>query len=663
MARLSSGQKIQKRLVENITLLWTLCETPDRPREHKLDGSLDTNRQLSLAREKQLVDSFSFISASTDDMLRVMAVCIEEDADKNGITIRLASNTGDLSHVTQGFNSIAHTLEAASSRAKSRSDGQQELFRQIVMLDEPRILSRLRSRHAVRSPKTRGKPSLLPLLSKTIHDPSIHERDGVTKNSLTSVQSYSKQLSERFADFEEVRDCDSTKNASLNVLVDVLILISGFDIVSLQTVLESSSLLDPSLKAYLPLALSKLGRYHRTACDLIDAARSSQYTLFRRISVQAIKKPELDMDIIAGHSTGFDQTLQRVTRSSPKYRHTSYNQESVSTARANFQSRVNNCTTPWKVHAEIQLLLFYQQATPLNRPRIIGSSKSACYLCDLFIQRHGQFQVPRTHGRLYDRWIIPEWSINERSTTGYLRSAVDRLNAALEAKIIYILMNERLRASHPAESVLFSREPWSSNPTLSKACSRETIGQTAEPVAVDPTRGPSDPLSNLSSSSLSKPSESVERDRAKAQPCVEERQAELPSLQPVTAVRNVSPGESACCKFTHQNDSLIVQTDVGRIYTSWNVHSMNSTYDLFLPRRACWIQVKCLDSDDPRTQNNGRFDFVDVRSLARSHDHVVEDGAALSSKELALQIRGHTLLIKYSFEDPGDRETSGVINA
>lgn len=119
IAGLSAGQKIQKRLVENITLLWAMCEIPDLPKENKLHSSHDERRQLSLDREQQLVDNFAFISASTDNMLRVMAVCIEEDPDQNGMTIRLASNTGDLSPVIQGFKDIARTLEQASSKCRA----------------------------------------------------------------------------------------------------------------------------------------------------------------------------------------------------------------------------------------------------------------------------------------------------------------------------------------------------------------------------------------------------------------------------------------------------------------------------------------------------------------------------------------------------------------
>ena len=117
-AELSSSQRIQKRLVENITLLWAICEVPDLPKENVLRESSDKRRQLSLEREKQLVDYFAFISATTNDPLRIMAVCIEEDSDEKGMTIRLASNTGDLSSVIQGFREIARTLEKASSKCK-----------------------------------------------------------------------------------------------------------------------------------------------------------------------------------------------------------------------------------------------------------------------------------------------------------------------------------------------------------------------------------------------------------------------------------------------------------------------------------------------------------------------------------------------------------------
>jgi hypothetical protein len=55
----------------------------------------------------------------------------------------------------------------------------------------------------------------------------------------------------------------------------------------------------------------------------------------------------------------------------------------------------------YKVHAD-----FHEAHPDLQRPRIICSSKSACYMCNLFFRC---FQVPRTQGRLYDKCTLPDW--------------------------------------------------------------------------------------------------------------------------------------------------------------------------------------------------------------------------------------------------------------
>ena len=57
---------------------------------------------------------------------------------------------------------------------KWRVDVRLDLFRQIVMRDNARILSRLRSRHAERPRSTVGKPGRFALLSQTINDSSIN---------------------------------------------------------------------------------------------------------------------------------------------------------------------------------------------------------------------------------------------------------------------------------------------------------------------------------------------------------------------------------------------------------------------------------------------------------------------------------------------------------
>lgn len=118
-------ERLRETMIENITLLWTLSEVPERPKENRTKCEIDKSRQLTLEREVQLASSLAFISASTDNMLRVMAVCIEEWPDQQGLTIRLASNTGDLSRISKSFKDIADTIERAALRGinfSNRSD-------------------------------------------------------------------------------------------------------------------------------------------------------------------------------------------------------------------------------------------------------------------------------------------------------------------------------------------------------------------------------------------------------------------------------------------------------------------------------------------------------------------------------------------------------------
>lgn len=112
----SWGSVSRNRLVENITLLRMLNEIPESTKEHTLPDVNDPKRGLSLQREKEIVDNLAFLSSITDDRSRIMAVCIEEEANLEGLTIRLAVNDGDLVEEKRGFEEIARVLELAALR-------------------------------------------------------------------------------------------------------------------------------------------------------------------------------------------------------------------------------------------------------------------------------------------------------------------------------------------------------------------------------------------------------------------------------------------------------------------------------------------------------------------------------------------------------------------
>ena len=422
------------------------------------------------------------------------------------------------------------------------------------------------------------------------------------------------------------------------MLIEVLIEIDKFDVDGLQTVLAMSRTLNPNLKASLPQALSKIGRYFRTACDLINAARSPELTIFRRISVRPIDKPHVDMAFMADHSVGFDQAAQRVTGSSHQHLLNTYGSQSLSAARTKFQSRMSNCPVLWKVHAEVQLLLFYEQQPHVSRPRIIGSSKSACYLCDLFIQLHGGFSNPRTHGKLYDRWILPEHAVR-----GHLVSVIDRFNAALEAKIKNTLRSKTRPLPPPNESVLLLRQPWSSNSTLAEPHEQASIQEIIDPVHVSPSKDQTEPPSNNSPRSPTTQTTATSQNQPVAQAHVDNVPPAIHPTQPTEVIRRLSRGDSMTHKLINSQDTLIIETGPVRLHASRDSSALNAT--------SCWIHVQWSASQSDAFHDSRSFESVDIDSLAQDRDTIMEAGAALSSKELALQIRGHTIVVKYTFGD------------
>lgn len=108
-----------KSLMEVITLLYMLNKCPECPKDNqqsKTFSVVSSLYQLPFEREKQIVENLAFLSATTSDPARVMAVCLEEGRDRRSCTIRLTSNNGDIDEVVLGFKFVAKTLEQGASR-------------------------------------------------------------------------------------------------------------------------------------------------------------------------------------------------------------------------------------------------------------------------------------------------------------------------------------------------------------------------------------------------------------------------------------------------------------------------------------------------------------------------------------------------------------------
>jgi hypothetical protein len=477
----------RRRAAENATLLFCLNEQPSAPRETACAPGT-ANSDLSIRREMQLAEDFAYISSMEDNPNGVTAVCIEADHDTAGITLRVAINTGCPSPVVLQLQMVADIMMKASKHGASkghspiqysraayadasiyqteipRAAADRLLFEQITRMCHARILSRLRSGHAAKTHKIEGRQKLPLLLLQTMSqceaEISICRSKNATGVATCTLEEQCQEFGDMFKCLEESDDWQ----ARFHHLDKLLSLANQFEVHTLVTVLNHSRKTDPCLREYLPKAIEKLGRYRSIATNLVKASRTKKHSLFQSIIVRPIKSPELHMD--ACNLTTSLRDFEIVWSRNAADVSPSRLQHLREKAEAKYRSRIHTCVTPWKVHAEVQILLFYEQRPRQTLPRVICSSKSACYLCSLFLETHGRFVVPRTHGRIYDRWTLPSDTVFDSGTMKSLLPVLDRFNQAVEATIRKALEGELAKLAPPHESVIALYEPWSSCSTV-----------------------------------------------------------------------------------------------------------------------------------------------------------------------------------------------------
>lgn len=119
MASLAWGRVSGQRLRENVTLLWLLGQEPEKPAESPIPQGVwedaSSWRQLTVERERDLVDTLAFFSASSDDPEKVIAVCVEEQKDGQSMTIKIAANSGDMEPRKEALERIVSMLEHVAS--------------------------------------------------------------------------------------------------------------------------------------------------------------------------------------------------------------------------------------------------------------------------------------------------------------------------------------------------------------------------------------------------------------------------------------------------------------------------------------------------------------------------------------------------------------------
>lgn len=380
---------------------------------------------LPFAVEHRLANDFALIAATQEAVFSVTAGCIEEhlgvDGHLEGLTIRLAANEGISEPLKASLLDIWADLESRAPESDlSRAE---HVFEKIIHLNRTRILQRVR---------------------KAVGHPPIFREKGRTRTNPDDrlLRALARMRKEKLT---------SLGHAFVNRATDLN--------VQLLHLLETVSVNDA--EAATPEAMSKLQDISKRCFDvatmcgdrrrlpfkhLLQAAGLDQRTWLKNKHVVEIDKIgaywRIARSLVHTHSA---ITTSRPLHAAPIRFSVEGVQPYVSVMQGpSIQGRDMACY----IHAEVQLLTHYmlqdsQCPNPDPAPRVIGASKSACFLCFLFIACHGRLHSPATHGRLYDQWTIPD--LEE-----YTTQQVDELHRTL------VLMQDamlRLRAAHTLKKV------------------------------------------------------------------------------------------------------------------------------------------------------------------------------------------------------------------
>ncbi|PQE33415.1 Heterokaryon incompatibility protein [Rutstroemia sp. NJR-2017a WRK4] len=171
--------------------------------------------------------------------------------------------------------------------------------------------------------------------------------------------------------------------------------------------------MDPSSRKNLLNIIRKVAKYREAARFLYRTAK--RFTLVRQMKIVLINlpleafhkgavdshNPELPLKILQlPVPNGQAWLLENICR---------LLNIDILEASNSFVKQARRTLKEGKIHAEIQLLFHFETRISKLLPRVVCSSKDACFLCNAFILMHGKMHTPRYHGRLYPGWRLPEF--------------------------------------------------------------------------------------------------------------------------------------------------------------------------------------------------------------------------------------------------------------
>lgn len=332
----------------------------------------------------------------------------------------------------------------------NRPTNQEALFRTVVVLNRLRILSRIRSRHAAFW-RARGKA---PLLRRLRTAKELLQKSSIGSTRAQSLAGDVDNLQSQFDRLEDMCPLEARSSRSGEHLMRLVKSIHSIFLwyeQDLKLIPYTPGLWSGNATESLIDRLGKISQYVKACEELLKAAR--RYRIFSNIVVKFV-----DLQQVGRHlskDAASDEIIEAGCTRETLSRISSQHRKSVLSIRESIKARLSEIS---RLHAKIQLVLYYEQEATFLRPRVICSSKSACYLCHLLLRIHGQFYVPSTYGKLYGtwKWPVPSHLPNVTERRGAklgLQHLLSEFSNAIDRKIRDCFNNIRvMRRMEPLES-------------------------------------------------------------------------------------------------------------------------------------------------------------------------------------------------------------------
>lgn len=391
---------LRDRYIQDVALLYMLDPVRGEPTAYGLDhDSSSVHGSFDLSLKRKFLDAIALICAVNKSPSCISAACFDKENPVETI-IRVASNGGVLGRTLIYMEEILGILTDLSMQGiqiqvllSSQANGNYKvtpassLKTEVVILDKIIHLTKLRIQHYVKS-------------LRKANIPDYDEQDLRSMLSLAMPQSKADAIQafiDWFGRLSNLRaSVDETNSENLLTWIRWAEKARPCYLKALKVVVCGAEKCFPRWMSYV----FKLGRYSVAARILVKTAVEIP-EMFATISVQPVSAPRSVPFAISPNEKPLLSVLRRLPEITADQ--TLDNLARIWSTNDPEQLFSNTCESDLVVHAELQIVSFYEEnrhLMPLSR--FIGVSKKSCYMCSTFLAYHpAGFSASACHQKLY----------------------------------------------------------------------------------------------------------------------------------------------------------------------------------------------------------------------------------------------------------------------